>query len=176
MSCILHNIGEYDMFFDSEFDRIFKRMSSSFFDIDDIFEEFGKNGYTTGPYYYGYTMTVGPDGKPVVKEYGNVKPGLLPSSDERQPVVDTIVDEKEKVVKLIAEMPGVEKTDVKIVVEDKTVDLSAAHDDKKYHVKVPLKHKVDENSAKASYKNGILQLVFKLIEEEKPKGKTVEVE
>ena len=41
---------------------------------------------------------------------------------------------------------------------------------KKYHAKVPLKHKVDENSAKASYKNGILQLVFKT-KEEKPKGK-----
>ena len=163
------------MFFDSEFDRIFKRMSNSFFNIDDIFDEV-KEGSASGPYYYGYTMTVGPDGKPVVKEYGNVKPGLLPTSDTREPVVDTIVDEKEKVVKLIAEMPGVEKTDVKIVVDNKTVDLSAEHDEKKYHAKVPLKHKVDENSAKASYKNGILQLVFKLTEEEKPKGKTVEVE
>jgi HSP20 family protein len=163
-------------FFDSEFDRIFKRMSNSFFDIGDIFEEFKGNGSESGPYYYGYTMTVGPDGKPVVKEYGNVKPGLLPTADTREPLVDTIVDEKEKVVKLIAEMPGVEKTDVKIVVENKTVDLSAQHGDKKYHVKVPVKYKVDENSAKASYKNGVLQIIFKLIEEEKQKGKTVEVE
>jgi len=162
------------MFFDSEFDRIFKKMSRSFFNIDDMFEEF-KGNSDSGPYYYGYTMTVGPDGKPVVKEYGNVKPGLLPTSDTREPIVDTIVDEKEKVVKLIAEMPGVEKTDVKIVVENKTVDISAEHDEKKYNVKVPLKHKVDENSAKASYKNGILQLVFKLVEE-KSSGKTVEVE
>ena len=164
------------MFFDSEFDRIFKRMSNSFFNIDDIFEEFKGDGSDSGPYYYGYTMTVGPDGKPVVKEYGNVKPGLLPTSDTREPLVDIIVDEKEKVVKLIAEMPGVEKTDVKIVVENKIVDLSAEHDKKKYHVKVPLQHKVDENSAKASYKNGVLQIVFKLVEEEKPKGKKVEVE
>ena len=162
------------MFFDSEFDRIFKKMSNAFFNIDDMFEEF-KTSSGSGPYYYGYTMTVGPDGKPVVKEYGNVKPGLLPTSDTREPIVDTIVDEKEKVVKLIAEMPGVEKTDVKIVVENKTVDLSAEHNEKKYHTKVPLKHKVDENSAKASYKNGILQIVFKLTEN-KPTGKTVEVE
>ena len=163
------------MFFDSEFDRIFKKMSSSFFNIDDMFEEF-KGNSDSGPYYYGYTMTVGPDGKPVVKEYGNVKPGLPQNtSDAREPIVDTIVDEKEKVVKLIAEMPGVEKTDVKIVVDNKIVDLSAEHGDKKYHVKVPVKHKVDENSAKASYKNGILQLVFKLVEE-KPTGKKVEVE
>jgi len=163
-------------FFDSEFDRIFKRMSNSFFDIDDIFEEFKGNGSESGPYYYGYTMTIGPDGKPVVKEYGNVKPGLLPTADTREPLVDTIVDEKEKVVKLIAEMPGVEKTDVKIVVENKTVDLSAQHGDKKYQVKVPVQYKVDENSAKASYKNGVLQIIFKLIEEEKQKGKMVEVE
>ncbi|MEK0346654.1 MAG: Hsp20/alpha crystallin family protein, partial [Nitrosopumilus sp.] len=83
--------------------------------------------------------------------------------------------EKEKVVKLIAEMPGVEKADVKIAVENNIVDISAEHDKKKYHVKVSLQHKVDENSAKASYKNGILELIFKVVEE-KPKGKTVEVE
>ena len=164
------------MYFDNEIDRIFKRMSNSFFDIDDVLEEFKGNGSESGPYYYGYTMTVGPDGKPVVKEYGNVKPGLLATSDTREPLVDTIVDEKEKVVKLIAEMPGVEKSDVKIVVEDKTVDLSAEHGEKKYHARVPIQHKVDENSVKASYKNGVLQIIFKLIEEEKPKGKTVEVE
>ena len=162
--------------FDDEFDRIFKRMSSSFFDIDDVFEEFKGNSSNFGPFYYGYTMSVGPNGKPIVKEYGNVKPGLLPSSNTREPIVDAIVDEKEKLVKLVAEIPGVEKTDVKILVQDKFVDISAEHGEKKYHVKVPIKHKVDENSAKASYKNGILELVFKLIEDEKPKGKKVEVE
>ncbi len=162
--------------FSDEFDRIFKKMSSSFFDIDDIFEEFKENGSNSGPFYYGYTMTVGPNGKPVVKEYGNVKPELLPSTDTREPIVDVIADEKEKLVKLVAEIPGVEKTDVKILVQDKFVDISAEHGEKKYHVKVPIKHKVDENSAKASYKNGILELVFKLIEDEKPKGKKVEVE
>lgn len=41
--------------------------------------------------------------------------------------------------------------------------------------KVPLKYKVDENSAKAKYTNGVLELTFKLAEE-KPKGKTVSVE
>ena len=163
------------MFFDDEFDRIFKKMSHSFFNIYDMLEEF-KGKESTGPFYYGYTMTVGPDGKPVVKEYGNVRPGLLPTSDTREPIVDTIVDENENLLKLVAEMPGVEKTDVKIVVQDKIVDLSAEHEEKKYHVKVPIKQKIDENSAKASYKNGILEIVFKLIQEEKPKGKTVEVE
>ena len=163
------------MFLDDEFNKMFKRMSQSFFDIDDIFEQVrGQN--LNGPYYYGYTMTVGPDGKPIVKEYGNVKPGLIPSSETREPIVDTIVDDKEKVVKLVAEIPGVEKSDVKITVHEKTVNISAENGDKKYHVDVPLEQTVDENSAKASYKNGILELVFKQISQEKPKGKTVEVE
>ena len=162
--------------FNDEFNRFFGRMSNSFFNIDDILEEFKTNGTNTGPYFYGYTMTVGPDGKPVVREYGNTKPKSLPVSDTREPMVDTIVDEKEKLVKLIAEMPGVEKSDVKILVQDKFVDISAEHGEKKYHAKVPIEYKVDENSAKALYKNGILELVFKLVEDEKPKGKKVEVE
>ncbi len=162
------------MFYDDEFDRLFKKVSRSFMNLDDIFE--GKSaGNLCGPIFYGYTMTVGPDGKPVVKEFGNAKPELS-TSDTREPAVDTIVDEKEKVVKLIAEMPGVEKKDVKIVVDGNLVNIDAEHDEKKYHVKVPIKYKVDENSVKVSYKNGILELTFKLKEPEKPKGKTVEVE
>ena len=163
--------------FDDEFERIFKRMSRSFFDIDDIFEDFKKNGSVSGPHYYGYTMTVGPDGKPIVKEYGNVKPGLLSNSDTREPLVDTIVNEKEKQVKLVAEMPGVDKSDVKIVVQDdNTVSIKAEHGDKKYHANVPIEYKVDKDSVKASYKNGILEIIFALIKEEKPKGKEVEVQ
>ena len=162
--------------FDDEFNRIFKKMSNSFFSIDDIFEEFKTKGSSQGPYYYGYTMTVGPDGKPVVKEYGNAKPELVSASNTREPIVDTIVDEKEKLVKLVAEMPGVDKSDLKVVVQDKSVNLSAEHGEKKYQVNVPIQYKVDENSAKASYKNGILELVFKLTEDEKPESTTVEVE
>lgn len=161
--------------FDDEFDRIFKKMSSSFMDIDNVFEESEKSGSTTfGPFYYGYSMTVGQDGKPVIKEYGNVKPGLLPSSESREPLIDTIVDEKEKILKLIAEMPGVEKKDINVVVEGKTVHIDAKHGEKKYHGNAPIRHEVDEESVKATYTNGILELVFRL-KEKKPKGKTVEV-
>ncbi len=163
------------MFFDDEFDMLFKRMSRSFINLDDLFEGVQSAG-SCGPLCYGYTMTVGPDGKPVVKEYGNVKPGLPQAPDSREPLVDTLVDDKEKVVKLIAEMPGVEKKDVKIVVDGKIVNIDVEHGDKKYHAKVPIEHRVDENSVKASYKNGILEIIFKQLPEEKPKGKTVEVE
>jgi HSP20 family protein len=164
------------MFFDDEFDRLFKRMSSSFMDFDDIFEDIKRSGEKTfGPYCYGYSVTVGPDGKPQIKEYGNVKPNLLPTSDVREPLVDTLVDDKENILKLVAEMPGVEKKDIKVTVEGNIVNIDAEHGSKKYQSKVPIKHKVDVDSVKASYTNGILEVQFKLKKEDKPKGKTVEV-
>ena len=163
------------MFID-EFERIFNRMSNSFLNTEDIFEDFKRNRAGSGPFYYGYTMTVGPDGKPVVKEYGNVKPGLAPTSDVREPIVDMIVDEKERLVKLVAEMPGVEKADVKVTIQNKVADITANRGQKKYHVRVPLRYKIDEGSAKATYKNGILEVGFGLLEDPKPQTKTVEVQ
>jgi len=77
------------MFFDDEFETLFKKMSRSFMNLDDIFEGEKESGIQSdGPFYYGYTMTIGPDGRPVVKEYGNVKPGLLPTSETREPFVN----------------------------------------------------------------------------------------
>lgn len=163
------------MFFDDEFDRLFKKMSKNFFDVDDVFDEL-KSGHTVGPFYYGYTMTIGPDGKPIIKEYGNVKSGLLPTSDTRQPFVDTVVDEKDNLVRFVVEMPGVEKSDISVEVLNKQVKIDAEHGEKKYHTTVPIKNKIDENSAKASYKNGILELTFNIQKEERPKGKKVEIE
>ena len=178
MSDILHTMRNYDMIVWDELDNLFRKMTRPFMDIDNIWDELKSSSdlQTFGPYYYGYTATIGPDGKPIVKEYGNVRPGLLPTSDTREPFVDVIIDDKEKVLKIVAEMPGVEKKDIKIEVIGRTVNLDAEHGEKKYHTKVPIKHKVDEDSVKATYANGILEVKFNLKEEDKPKGKTVEVE
>ena len=161
--------------FDDEYDSLFKQMSSSFMNLDDVFEILKNTGNMSGPIFYGYTMTTGPDGKPVVNEYGNVKPNMLPTQEKREPLIDTLVDEKEKTLKVVAEMPGVEKSDVNVVVgDDKVIHIDAERGEKKYDVKVPIKHKVDPEPPKATYKNGILELVFKL-EDEKSNGTTVNV-
>ncbi len=76
----------------------------------------------------------------------------------------------------VREMPGVEKKDIKIEVLGRTVNIDAEHDDRKYHTKIPIKQKVDENSVKATYDNGLLEVKFKLKEEDRPKGKIVSVE
>ena len=72
-------------------------------------------------------------------------------------------------------MPGIEKADIKVNIEDNIVSISAARGTRKYKDSIPLKYKVDENSAKAKYTNGILELSFTLAEK-KPKGKIVTVQ
>jgi len=135
------------MFHDDEFNWIFKQMSGSFVNLDNVFEMLKNEGNISGPVFYGYTMTTGPDGKPVVQEYGNVQPDVLPTENKREPLIDTLVDEKEKTLKIVAEMPGVEKNDVSVVVgDDKVIHIDAERGEKNYHVKVPIKHKVDAES------------------------------
>ena len=173
--------------FNDNFDRIFKQMFNSFGNVDDLFEILKNSNGVSGPIYYGYTMTVGPDGKPVIQEYGNIKPDVLPTADscgcanqpqvataeKREPLIDTLVDDKEQTLKIVAEMPGVEKTDVKVFVDEDIVHIDAKHGEKNYHVNVPIHHKVESDSPKATYKNGILELTFKL--DNNPTGRSVDV-
>ena len=117
------------------------------------------------------TITIGSDGKPVVKEYGNAKPSRSTTLDNT--LVDTIVDETNEQLKLVAEMPGVEKEDIHVVVNGNIVNIKAERNTKKYDVSVPVEYKVVKDSAKASYKNGILEVVFTLTK--KPEGTKVEI-
>ena len=165
------------MWFDEKFDNTFRRLSSRFFNMDDVFEN--PNGgqiQTFGPYYYGYEMTIGPDGRPHLKEWGNTRPQKsIEGSGARKLYVDETIDEKANVLKLVTEMPGIEKADIKVNVENNTVSISAERGSRKYRDSIPLKRKVEENSAKAKYANGILELTFTLAEK-LPKGKSVIVE
>lgn len=156
------------MWFDSQFDRMFQSLSDQFFSMDDDF------GFTRQPYFYGYTLSVGNNARPALKQYASHIPGFA-ASDVREPFVDEVVDKNSKTLKLLVEMPGVDKKDIKVTIEDKYAKISAEHGDRKYQTQVPLKYKIDENSTKATYTNGILEVSFGLVEE-KPKGKTVAIE
>jgi len=117
---------------------------------------------TEFPYYYGYQITVGPDGRPRIREFGNVKPtakGLVEQSGVRQPL--SVLDEKENKLTITAEMPGVNKEDIKLNVTDQYATIHAERGDKKYHADIPVSVDFDESSAKASYSNGILELKIK---------------
>lgn len=164
---------------DKEFVEAEDMLSRMFRTVRDIAPSIGTGTLTEFPYYYGYQITVGPDGKPRMREFGNVKPaakGLVEQRGVRQPLVDNIVDEKENKLTITAEMPGVNKEDIKLNVTDQYVTIHAERGDKKYHADIPVSVDLDESSTKASYTNGILELKIKLKETSKPKGKAIKVE
>jgi len=138
-----------------------------------------------GPFVYGYSMTIGPDGKPKIREFGNVerKPrvasfGILrPSIDvkkQREPLVDVIDTDGE--VKVVAELPGVEKKNIKLYGTGDSLTISVDTIQRKYFKDVEMPAKVNVKEAKTSYKNGVLEATLPKIEEEKkPKGERIEV-
>jgi HSP20 family protein len=162
---------------DREFAEVEGMLSRMFRTVRDIAPSTG--ALADFPYYYGYQITVGPDGKPRIREFGNVKPaakGLVEQSGVRQPLVDTVLDEKENTLRITAEMPGINKEDIKLNVTDQYVTIHAEKGDKKYHADIPVGVELDESSAKASYTNGILELKIKPKGTSKVKGKAIKIE
>jgi HSP20 family protein len=139
-----------------------------------------------GPFVYGYSMTIGPDGRPKVREFGNVKSPLSSSraaggsfnkpliSSERQPLADVTTTDKE--VKVVAEMPGVSKQNIIVNVHDNSVEITTTNTERKYREVVQIPPETDIETATSTYKNGILEITFNKKQQTKPKGKQIKVE
>jgi HSP20 family protein len=130
-----------------------------------------------GPLVYGYSVTVGPDGKPKVKQFGNIRTlgGMTPPAltAEREPLSDVITTEKD--IKVTVEMPGISKQDIKINAYDGSVEVSTVETaPKKYRRFIDLPPDADLETAKSTYTNGILEITFK--KKGKPKGKEIKID
>lgn len=117
-----------------------------------------------GPIVYGYSVTIGPDGKPVVREFGNVRSGegkpWKAIQDKREPLVDVVSSGKE--VRVIAEMPGVNKEDIELTVNERSITISVDKEDRGYYKELELPAPVDPKGAKSTYNNGILEVTIPL--------------
>jgi len=156
-----------------EFFSSFEEIDAMFEDLMRDFERFVREG---GPrsYVYGFSLTMGPDGKPVIREFGNIKPSPRGPivREELEPLVD-VFDEGD-VVKVCAELPGVSKEDIKVrVTDDNKLVISVDTPQRKYYKEVELPARVNPERSKATYKNGVLEVVLEKVEK---KGKSITVE
>jgi HSP20 family protein len=144
-------------------------------DLGKIFDEM-QSSPDAQTWYYGYQVNIGPDGKPHVKEFGNVRPrGDKMQLGVREPLVDVSVDEQQGNIKVVVEMPGADKDSIKINATEEKITIIANNSGKPYNAEVPLSVKVDPNTADASYTNGILQVILKTKKPETPKGVNVRI-
>lgn len=191
-------------FFDRDFFREFDDMEQEMKNMFNIFNNIkdkaptelvreyntpeGNKVKEIGPIVYGYSMTIGPDGKPKVVEFGNVKslnknkyPAFEASdtasqiSAEREPLADVNTTDKE--VKIILEIPGVQKENISINAYENKVEIIADDPKRKYHKIIDLPSaEVDLDSAKSNYNNGILEVIFNRKTHSKPQGRQIKVE
>jgi HSP20 family protein len=130
-----------------------------------------------GPYVYGWSMRVGPDGVPHVEEFGNTK--TIPTTfnkglpSGREPLVDVIQTDEN--VKVIAELPGVEKEDVDLEIGENRLVIKVDTEKRKYYKDVKLPATVDSEKITAKYNNGVLEVV---LDKKAPetKGKKIQID
>ena len=134
-----------------------------------------------GSFVYGYSVKIGPDGKPIVREFGNMKPNTSIGEDKkplslqeaREPLVDIIQEQDQ--IKIIAELPGVEKENIQLYATERALTIDVTSPDHRYHKELELPFEVDEDSAVSTYKNGVLETVIKR-RREKGSGRTIKVQ
>lgn len=157
-------------------------------DINKIFERMFKNmglkpnDPDAHSWSYGYSMITGPDGKPIIREWGSGLPDqenplkpkpFIPETPEPLSQVD--VDPVSMQVRVIVEMPGFTKESIRITGKENNLQLSATDGSRSIDIEIPINAKVDPTSAKASYKNGILDVTMDLLEAPRSEGVDIQI-
>lgn len=166
--------GFFNLDIDSEFQKISEEMERM---MREAQKQQGGRVSSSRPLVYGFSMRSGPDGKPVVEEFGNVPARIKGKSkdfEEREPLIDLIEDSKQ--VTVIVELPGVEKEDIKLNASEDKLEVRVSNARHKYSKEVDLHVKVKPNSAKATYKNGLLEVKLDRVKPVKEEGRPIKVE
>ena len=153
-----------------------------------------------GPVVCGYTLTVGPDGRPIVMEFGNAVsfadgelgkenaemasifgeywsepgPSAPKTPTEREPVADINYTDRE--VKVVMEMPGVKEEDISINAYEGRLEVMTNAPNRNYRKRVELPQDADTETARFKHNNGVLEVTFKKNRTAKPKGKEIAIE
>ena len=155
--------------FDEEFEEMRARM-------DQIMEQMltGPFGTSEEPSVYTFSMQVGPEGRPRVQEPGKVK-RLAPADDgrgpEREPLTD-VIEEKDK-VRVLVELPGVQKSDIDVRAEDVWLDISVDTAARKFSKHMELPCPISSENVTASYKNGVLEVTMDRAPPKRRKKRTI---
>ncbi|MEM3369570.1 MAG: archaeal heat shock protein Hsp20 [Candidatus Micrarchaeia archaeon] len=157
-------------FFDDDFEKMFEKMFEEMTRGFEDFEELEKRAREGKSFVRGFSITIGPDGKPIIQEFGD-KPQLTPKGveEKREPLVD-IINEKND-IKIIAELPGVRKEDIELNATEKGLEIKVDTPDRKYYKKLELPAKIKPETADAKYNNGVLEVIIKKVEPSKEEEK-----
>jgi HSP20 family protein len=184
----------------TDFEELEKEVEDVFMDIKapraimidyETQEDVGVEEFSS--FAFGYSMTIELEDKPHVREIRNVRNESVGSSrsskkrkrvskynrpqitSERESLAEVNVYDKE--VKVVLEIPGVSKEHIKIQAYKNSVEVCSDHPQRKYQV-IDIPQVADIKTIRSTYKNGILEIVFKKKEKLKRnnKGREIRIE
>jgi HSP20 family protein len=159
----------WDHFFldiDDEFDDMKRRMDRILERISESDSSFDGN-----PMIYGFSMRVGPDGKPKIQEFGNTTDPSNYQESKREPLTDVI--EEENRIRVVVELPGVVKEDILLDTTEDTLNIEVDTPTHRFSKQLDLPCCVDPESARATYNNGVLEVCLTRVEMHKNSKKIV---
>jgi len=181
-----------DDFF-TDFEEMQEEFEDAFMDIDDqgpreLMGDYeilkGVEVREFSSFVYEYSMTIEYDDKPSIRKIlkgvdsgessrkGVSKYNKQHIASETEPLAEVNIYDKE--VKVVLEMPGVTKDHIHIRAFENSVEIISDHPQTKYQV-INIPHVADIKTIRSTYKNGILEIVFKKKEKLKLKNKRREI-
>ena len=140
-----------------ELDSYFEKFSK---DMEEAVKNsiFGTEG-STRPFVAGFSFNVGPEGKPSVQMFGN---DPVRGDGFRSPISEQVIDAKNGLLRVLLEIPGVEKQDISVDATEENAVITAENQERKYKAEIEFQANVRPDSGKAEYKNGMLEISFSL--------------
>lgn len=106
---------------------------------------------------YEFNIRVDKNGISLIENYNN-EPANAAYAKKSEPLIDIIERQNEMIV--MAEMPGMDKKRIRITLDDAKLDISA-NGQNPYRKSLSLPYCANPIGSKASYNNGILEVVLK---------------
>ena len=153
------------------FDEDYLRLSEL---MDRFFNQVTRDKEGLEPFVYGFSVKTEANGKPIFRRFGDsVRPGgNIDNGLSREPLIDII--ERDDSVSVTIEMPGVEKEHIDLDVDSTKLTVKVDNPDRRYHKTIELPCKVDEESVKATFKNGVLDIGLTKTEESRSRRIKIE--
>ena len=137
-------------------ERMMSEMNQGMYIDPEKFQEMMRDQGGINPFMSGFSLRLGPDGKPIIQRFGN-----MPGSAEHtlEPLAD-VVEENDEII-VVAEVPGVERDEIKVRIKGTTLTIHADNPDRPYHKEIELPSRVKKDDAKSAIRNGVLEIRLK---------------
>lgn len=135
--------------------------------IKDLMEDSGESV----PFVYGFSIVHRPGEDPEIREFGNFQDSEYDSEEElsleeKESLIDIFEDDE--AVHVLGEFSDARKEDLNLHATAKVLEIEVSGSSRQYSETVELPARVNPGSAKANYKNGVLEVIFRKQVEEAP--------